>query len=876
MSETKPTITTEQLAYQVAEYTRMQPDYKAYAGALKRVLEQACRTAFPEAFVQAREKSVTSFAEKCVRRFETYPDAVNQMTDLCGGRVIVQTLGQVKAVRRYIEANFTVEESDEKGLRLGTDKFGYRDMHYIVRLPMKPSSGGCAPGAKSASAGTAAIDRKRAAALGFTAAEIKAIGDKRAEIQVRTWVQHAWADTLHDRMYKTSLKSPAGFKREGNLLAAIMEEGDRAFDRLAGEIDGMLANFNAYASEADVRRELEVQELILANAEEKKKPEIALRIARLLAPRGDFAGVVDRLAAHADTLPPLGCVIRTELGHALCQLHRAAPRSAPYIEGQDRLREVVAHCRRQTFDSVPDLRRRTGTQARALARLAWSYEAIEEDAHLARDCYREALQLEPDNPYYLADVIGHEIGWSKRRDFVGAMAAGVRQAIGTCLQHVRNGTEMPYAAFTAGRLHLLLDEAHKALGCYARGIRHVLSGDACVPPGVFEAEEKWLILVTKPEPLSGGCLWAMELLRLAGRLRDGAGRAEGEARQGLKTPVLIVGGGAASLKPGQVDRLRPMLAEAFAGFEGTVFSGGTRVGVPGCVGAAADLVGPRGKRPFTLLGYLPRVRPDDAPEDERYDRLVKCAEQGFSAEQILRNWADILDAGIRPEEVRLLGFGGGELSAAEYCIALGLGACVGLVAGSGGAAAGLIEDDLWAGSGNLLPIPCDPASARALAHPPRARREFDDAKIEQMGIAFHEEYVRNSTSRLPDNMKPWKKLKDTFKTASIEQARYSVQILEACGFKVGSAPNPDKDAVTFTDEEVKRMAELEHGRWNVERLREGWRYAEVRDDAKKLHNCLLPWTDHRLDDVRHYDEDSVRKFPEILAQAGLEIVARER
>jgi ppGpp synthetase/RelA/SpoT-type nucleotidyltranferase len=64
--------------------------YATYADTLRRVLEHACQVSFPEALVQARTKTISSFAEKAARKFDRYPDAVNQMTDLCGARVIVQ------------------------------------------------------------------------------------------------------------------------------------------------------------------------------------------------------------------------------------------------------------------------------------------------------------------------------------------------------------------------------------------------------------------------------------------------------------------------------------------------------------------------------------------------------------------------------------------------------------------------------------------------------------------------------------------------------------------------------------------------------------------------------------------------------------------
>jgi hypothetical protein len=69
------------------------------------------------------------------------------------------------------------------------------------------------------------------------------------------------------------------------------------------------------------------------------------------------------------------------------------------------------------------------------------------------------------------------------------------------------------------------------------------------------------------------------------------------------------------------------------------------------------------------------------------------------------------------------------------------------------------------------------------------------------------------------------------------------------------------------------MAELEHGRWNVERLRDGWRFGKPRDDSRKLHDCLVPWNE-LPEEIKRYDRDAVRAFPEILAQAGLEIYRR--
>ncbi|HMP75224.1 MAG TPA: RyR domain-containing protein [Kiritimatiellia bacterium] len=823
----------------IDEYTVEYAIYKRYAAVLKACLETACSVALPEALVQARPKSIASFAEKCVRKQDKYKDPVRDMTDLCGARVIVQTLKQVNAVRQFIEANFKIEERDDKTESLGATEFGYRDMHYIVRI------------------------RTGEPPPGFSDEDVAAIGCRRAEVQVRTWVQHAWADTLHDRMYKTKLKYPAEFKRIGALLAAIMEDGDRSFDRLAEDIDGMLANYSAFAAPDDVRKEIEVQRLILANAPAHKRPGIALSLARLLVATGDYAGAVAELEPHAATAGSLQDEIELELGHARCRNHAAAPRSDDFRRGQADLQGVVDRLAKPTRSHVPNLRKQRSLHARALARLAWSHSLQPGGAPTARKLYQAALALEPANPYFLAEVVGHEIHWQGGPEQAALLAPQIRSAIGTCREHLENGTEMPYACFTAGRLCLLLGEPYDALCLYARGIRHFLSGASAMLADVLAAEEQWLLLVCGAHEPAEGYRWCLDLLLLARRV----GSAENPAGA---SPVIIVAGGAGTLGGAESALVQNLLSGALPGLNGLVISGGTRAGTPGAVGAAAEASDQRGGRTFRTRGYLPALLSEHEPRDERYDELITCGEHGFTPEQPLRYWRDLFDAGTSPASVRLFGFGGGRISGCEYAVALALGSTVGLVAGSRGRADRMLADPAWRGEANLIPLPCDPATVRAFLQPHRS--DIPEEAIEGMARNFHETYVAGSANRLPDNMKPWPRLPETYKTANREQARCVIRILEACGFVVRPAgANPS--AINFTEEEVERMAELEHGRWNVERLRDGWRPGP-RDDANKRHPCIVPWSDRKTltEAIKDYDRNAVRQFPAQLARVGLDVV----
>ncbi|MGA2434655.1 MAG: RyR domain-containing protein [Bryobacteraceae bacterium] len=842
----KPVLTPEIHKEQIEAYTNVRPAYVTYADALKRLLERACQVSFPEAFIQARAKTVSSFAEKAARKFDKYPDGVHQMTDLCGARVIVQTAEQVRAVRRFIEANFEILESEDKGLLLSMDEFGYRDMHYIVRL--RPD---------------------RADALGFSPEEQAAIGDKRAEVQVRTWLQHAWADTLHDRMYKNKLRLSADITRTGALLAALMEEGDRNFNVLAGDLDGLIANYTAFASKDDVQKEIWIQQLILDNEIKKeKKPGLALNLARLVAASGDHQRVVDLLTPYAEVNDGNRCELLLELGHSLCRVHRDNPKSAEYLQGKRYLEDAVELCACDALAFVPHLRKRESLHARALARLGWAIAAIPGEEHEARTCFRSAHEHEPANPYYLAAMLGFELRFGGQGSLPASMATTIREAVRTCLAHAAAGIELPYAFFTAGHLSLLLAKGDEALGYYARGIRHCLTGEYCVPADVLSEQANWIRGIHYGDELPPESQRVIDLLAL-GRNAGRDDRPAGNTAP-FQPPVLIITGGAATLKPDLAEKIRPLLKEACGSFGGTIVSGGTTSGVPGCIGDVAGELAVEGRKQFRLIAYRPAKLPVGVSPHPHYDEPVTVGED-FVPEQILRNWSDLLDAGVKPRDVLLLGFGGGSLSAVEYRIALGLGASVGIVAGTGGSADYLLADPLWSGLANLYQLPFDSATLRAFVMPPH--HDLEPAAKEAMAKILHAKFVAGSTRRLPPNMRPWAKLEETFKKANLEQAHYSVEILEAAGFEVRKVDVPPVILSDFTDAEVERMAELEHGRWNVERLRDGWRYGKQRDDPRKIHDCLISWQE-LSDEIKKYDRDAVRAFPEILAKAGLEVRRR--
>ena len=165
---------------QVARYADRRGDYIVFADTLQQVLLHAAAVYAPLAIVQVRAKATPSFAEKILRKRAKYRDPVEDLTDLCGGRIIVHTEEQVIKICRFLEEHFEIDEanSENVGTRLRASEFGYQSVHYIVTF--KPG-----------------VFPRRNFPVEVPEMLYR-MPNARGEVQVRTMLQHAWADIGHD------------------------------------------------------------------------------------------------------------------------------------------------------------------------------------------------------------------------------------------------------------------------------------------------------------------------------------------------------------------------------------------------------------------------------------------------------------------------------------------------------------------------------------------------------------------------------------------------------------------------------------------------------------------------------------------------------
>ncbi len=657
---------------QIENFKEIRPRFVKYAEVLGKVLSEAAKKYAPLAIVQTRPKALTSFAEKIQRKNKSYKDAIKDMTDLCGGRVITHTQAHVDAMCRFIEANFEIdwENSENVSRRLKYSEFGYLSVHYIVLFKT-----GVFPSRE--------VD-----------AEIpKPVMGLKAEIQVRTLLQHAWADITHDLSYKSEIKLPDKWNREFAALAAVLEDADKAFCRIESGLKAYQASYGAYMSEADMRQEIDKLEFV--RKYDQFNPDLAGKIGKMAIILGNWDKAISVLSEALEAksrdvkldLPELiKCYphyqpLLRDLGIALCKQNR------DFRKGQEYL-TIAADEYFKDSDAV--------------ASLAGSYKGKDEGK--ARDLYRKAYEISPSDPYPLLNYLSCEIMHQKDLSLVKLLSPVIKDAIQTCNEHIEVGMNLPWAYYNLGELYLLLNEPYESVASYAKA---VLFSSA---EFMIETSLNSLERLDKISKKLSGYEWARQALliallaRFSGKINQTAlnkykaqlqelSTIKRHNKSKIKAPVVILAGGCDSAVEDELFGYCGVLLEAFKNYQGTLISGGTASGVSGLAGMLQEKIGNK----IYTVGYLPEGKlPNGAIKDERYsDYRQSIDKKEFSPLEPLQAWIDIMASGISPAEVKVLGINGGNIAAIEYRLALAFGATVAVVEESGREAGKLPLDPDW-------------------------------------------------------------------------------------------------------------------------------------------------------------------------------------
>jgi predicted RNase H-like nuclease/ppGpp synthetase/RelA/SpoT-type nucleotidyltranferase len=160
--------------------------------------------------ITGRTKTVASFAGKAARRVDgklLYTDPLHDITDQIGVRVITYVLSDVAAVADLLADQVLVKDDRDMGQETASQgRFGYSSRHLLI-----------------------ALDAARESQPPY-----EQLRGRVASVQIRTVLQHAWAEFEHDIRYKGTVpdEHASEFDRRFTLAAGLLELADREFSTI--------------------------------------------------------------------------------------------------------------------------------------------------------------------------------------------------------------------------------------------------------------------------------------------------------------------------------------------------------------------------------------------------------------------------------------------------------------------------------------------------------------------------------------------------------------------------------------------------------------------------------------------------------------------
>ena len=181
-------------------YRQMQAAARFAEGLVRDVLRDATSN-FHIHQVSARAKDPNSLLKKI--REKEYDSPESDVTDQIAVRVITYFLDQVDPIAARLAEAFVVDRdhSQDKRTKLSVREFGYRSVHLVVQARLTGVEGPAADPLKTSW----------------------------FEIQVRSLLEHAWAEIEHDVRYKSGVVYPDEVVRQFAQIAAQLEAVDQKF-----------------------------------------------------------------------------------------------------------------------------------------------------------------------------------------------------------------------------------------------------------------------------------------------------------------------------------------------------------------------------------------------------------------------------------------------------------------------------------------------------------------------------------------------------------------------------------------------------------------------------------------------------------------------
>ena len=262
---------------------------------------------------------------------KVYANPLQDITDIVGIRIITFYREDIPKIQNIIENEFDIDRENtvDKMLPPDIDRFGYQSFHYVVSLN----------------------DARR------SLTEWSKFKGFKAEIQLRTILQHAWAAIDHKLRYKTNEEAPSVLRRKLFRLSALLEIADDEYSELKRQSEALRKEIRERLEKGEKGIEINLDSLrlyITTSKSVKRTKEMAEEIGFEIEDLTSFDRILGAILNQVgiETIDALDCAFGNEeklQKVALEALYDKAKGQYDYLSLQGILIFVLLYMRKDTI-----------------------------------------------------------------------------------------------------------------------------------------------------------------------------------------------------------------------------------------------------------------------------------------------------------------------------------------------------------------------------------------------------------------------------------------------------------------------------------------------------------------------------------------------
>ncbi len=152
-----------------------------------------------------------------------------------------------------------------------------------------------------------------------------------------------------------------------------------------------------------------------------------------------------------------------------------------------------------------------------------------------------------------------------------------------------------------------------------------------------------------------------------------------------------------------------------------------------------------------------------------------------------------------------------------------------------------------------------------------------EGELDRKAKAIHAFYINKRKESSDFGTKEvdvsWENMSQEYKDSNRKAADHIGVKMRGIGCEIVGKNDP-RPSATFSEEEIEKLSELEHRRWNAERSLAGWTFDKQKNSKTRKTPYLTDWN-NLTEDIKDYDREAVKNIPNVLDLVGMKAVRRK-